>query len=362
MLSNDEFLSIISEKDKEEAENQIQKERKVVDYDTREPLVGSLVEKFIRPYKLEQDQNDSSRDVYIPDYQRKFVWNVDRQAKFIESILLGLPIPFMFMADMKDGRLEVVDGSQRLQTLDRFLDNQLILVKLKRLTSLNGFTFSDLPLSQQRRFRNQPIRVIVLSDKVTEVVRKEIFERINTGSDNLKDMEVRKGAYQGPFYDFVEECAMNSRLINLCPLSQSREDRQEREELVLRFFAYSERYLEFKHEVKGFLDKYMRDKDNGFDREEYEAKFLRMIDFVEKHFRYGFRKVPKAKSTPRVRFEAISVGVHLALEVSPRMTPKNMDWLDSNDFRYHTTTHASNSSTRLKDRVEFVKNSLLNVR
>jgi len=362
MMHPNESSNQISEENKELAEKQIQKERKVVDYDTREPLVGGLVEKFIRPYNLEKDQTDSSRDIYIPAYQRKFVWSTERQSKFIESILLGLPIPFMFMADMQDGRLEVVDGSQRLQTLDSFLSNQLTLEKLQRLSTLNGFTFNDLPLSQQRRFRNQAIRVIVLSDKATEVVRKEIFERINTGSDNLKDMEVRKGAYQGLFYDFVEECAANPRLIALCPLSKSREDRQEREELVLRFFAYSERYLKFKHEVKAFLDEYMRDKDTGFNREEYKINFLKMVDFVERHFPNGFRKVSGAKSTPRVRFEAISVGVNLALQINPSLVTSSMDWLVSDDFKYHTTTHASNSSTRLKDRVEFVRDSLLGVK
>jgi hypothetical protein len=61
-----------------------------------------------------------------------------------------------------------------------------------------------------------------------------------------------------------------------------------------------------------------------------------------------------------VRFEAISVGVNLAIKVNPALVPVSMDWLDSKEFNYHTTTHASNSSTRLKDRVEFVRDSLLN--
>jgi len=358
-MSPSDSVSQISEKKKELAEEQIQKERKVVDYDTREPIIGGLVEKFIRPDNLAEDEKDNKRDIYIPTYQRKFVWSIERQSKFIESILLGLPIPFMFMADMKDGRWEVVDGSQRLQTLDKFVSNQLILEKLQRLTHLNGFTFNDLPLSQQRRFRNQPIRVIVLSDKATEVIRKEIFERINTGSDNLKDMEVRKGAHQGLFYNFVEECAANPRLIELCPLGDSKGNRQEREELVLRFFAYSETYLQFKHQVKVFLDNYMRSKDNGFEEEKYKTNFLKMVDFVEKYFPYGFRKVRNAKSTPRVRFEAISVGVHLALQINPDLVPASMDWLYSDQFKEHTTSDASNSSTKLRDRVEFVKNSLL---
>ena len=354
-----ESISQISEDRKELAEKQIQKERKVVNYDTRELLVGSLVERFIRPDNLVEDANYEITDIYIPTYYRGFVWSVERQSKFIESMLLGLPIPLMFMADMQDGRLEVVDGAQRLQTLDKFVSNQLILEKLQRLTHLNGFKFDDLPFSQQRRFRNQSIRIIVLSEKVTEDVRKEVFERINMGSDALMNMEVRKLAHQGLFYDFIQECAANPQLIALCPLSDSRSNRLEREELVLRFFAYSEMYLQFKNDVKAFLDGYMHSKNNGFEKEKYKTDFLKMVDFVEKYFPYGFRKVKNAKSTPRVRFEAISVGVHLALQVNPDLVPASMDWLDSEQFKEHTTSDASNSSTKLRDRVEFVKNSLL---
>jgi hypothetical protein len=152
-MQSNHKINEITELRKELADKQIQKERKAIDYDTREPLVEGLVQKFIRPYNS-KDLTDSSRDIYLPGYQRKFIWSIERQSKFIESVLLGLPLPFMFLADMQDGRLEVVDGSQRIQTLDSFLSNKLILEKLKRLNTLNGFTFDDLPLSQQRRFKN----------------------------------------------------------------------------------------------------------------------------------------------------------------------------------------------------------------
>ena len=80
-MPQSEAIGQITEDKKELAEAQIQKERKVVDYDTREPLVGSLVEKFIRPDNLAKDEKDNNRDIYIPAYQRKFVWSIERQSK-----------------------------------------------------------------------------------------------------------------------------------------------------------------------------------------------------------------------------------------------------------------------------------------
>jgi uncharacterized protein with ParB-like and HNH nuclease domain len=115
-------ISSISDKQKALAEEQIQKERQVVDYDTREPIVEILVSRFRRP-EYDEDLEDEEKDIYIPTYQRQFIWSEERQSKFIESVLLGLPMPFMFMADMKDGTWEVVDGSQRIQTLNSFLNN-----------------------------------------------------------------------------------------------------------------------------------------------------------------------------------------------------------------------------------------------
>ena len=84
-----------------------------------------------------------------------------------------------------------------------------------------------------------------------------------------------------------------------------------------------------------------------------------MLTFVENNFPYGFAKSKKAKSTPRVRFEAISVGVALALREKPDMKVNNVNWLDSDEFREYTTSDASNNEGRLKARVEYVRDQLL---
>src|SRR5688572_24954286 len=136
--------------DVEAADAQLKQKQSDVDYDTKDFTIDYLIKAF-------QDDH-----FYIPEYQRKFVWDRKRQRRFVESVLLGLPIPFLFIAEMDDGRLEIVDGAQRVQTLEAFVNNDLILGGLEKLPALNGFHFRDLPESQQRKFSNRALRMIVL--------------------------------------------------------------------------------------------------------------------------------------------------------------------------------------------------------
>ncbi len=323
-------------------------EQKRVDYDTREYTVELLVSKL------------KSDEIYIPDYQREFVWSQEKKSRFIESVMLGLPIPFLFAADIPDtGKLEIIDGVQRLSTLRDFLDGKLKLEQLDKLGFINELTFDALPRSQALRFKNRSLRMIVISERADQDVRFDIFERINTGSTILTPAEFRRGAFPGPFYDLVRECSESQDFRAVCPLSPSRVSRRDHEEMVLRFFAYSGRYLKFDHDVARFLNNYLRDKNTESDTEPRRKEFHRMIAFVKQWFPAGFTKSASSRTTPRVRFEAISVGVHLALCEQPELRPSSMEWLDFKEFKLQTTTHASNSGPRLKGRVEYVRDMLL---
>ena len=232
---------------------------------------------------------------------------------------------------------------------------------LEKLNFLHGVAFSELPEGQQRRLLNRTIRMIVLDQNCDENDRFDIFERINTTSSILKDSELRKGAYQGEFWKLIANCADNKLFQDLCPLTDSSVMRGEREELILRFFAYSEEYLQFSHSVKDFLNDYLKRKNieckDGVP-EYYKAEFERMLKFVKKHIG-TFAKSATAKTTPRVRFEAISVGVNLALKEQPERKNYNIDWLDSEEFKFQTTSDASNNKNKLQSRIEFVKNKIL---
>ena len=329
------------------AEEQLQAMQRQVEYDTKDYTLELLLSKFDRG------------DFYIPDYQRLFVWKANNRSLFIESVLLGLPIPFMFFAGCEDGRLEIIDGAQRMQTLKEFISGKLRLSKLPKLDLLDGFSFSDFSMATQRKFLNRTFRVVVLDEKTTPDIRQDLFNRINTSGVKASDSEIRRGSYPGRLTRFIEECCKNAVFNSLCPISKSKAVRQERFELVLRFFAYLYNYQNFEHEVNPFLNKFLADNLDSFDEAQYLADFEGMLTFVQNNFEFGFAKSRNATTTPRVRFEAISVGVALALKEEPNLHVDNIDWIDSDEFKWQTTSDASNNEGKLVLRVEFVRDKLL---
>lgn len=330
-------------------DEQISSFQSTIAYDTKEYVVEVIVKRF----------ND--KKLFVPPYQRNFVWQAQRKTKFIESVLMGLPIPFMFGVQCEDGTVEILDGAQRIQTLKQFIDNEHPLKNLDRLDLLEGFYFNDLPTSQQNKFLDRTMRMVVLPSSVSLGIRLDMFERINTGSQELKASEIRRGAYSGKFSKFIERCASDEQFIRLCPISESSKSRREHEELVLRYFAYSERYSEFKHSVQGFLNEYLVEM-NAADYIEGELwqSFKNMLAFVELSFEGGFAKSVNATSTPRVRFEALAIGSNLALLANPEIRSIAGELLTSSkEFSILTTSHGSNSGPRLRARVDYVKNYIL---
>lgn len=340
---------MISTEKKRMAEEQIKKLRKDIDYTTRDYSIDFLVEKF------------RENEFYIPDeYQRKFIWSDDDKSLFIESVLLGLPIPLMFFSDTEDGRCEIIDGAQRTQTLESFMANDLVLKNLKKLDLVNNFTYNDIPDYFKKKFKKTNIRIVVLSDETTLDIRQEIFTRINTSGKKANDIEVRRGKFmESEFMKFIKKCAEDEIFLKVCPISETLKKRYEGQELVLRFFAYLNNYKNFNHRVDQFIDDYVDNNMSSFNEEKYFLEFKNMLTFVEKNFPYGFAKSENAKSTPRVRFEAISVGVALALREKPNLKINNIDWIESEEFRIHTTSHASNSPKRVIGRIEYVRDMLL---
>lgn len=339
-------------------DNQIQEKQKITDHEIREFPVSVIVDKFT--VGLEEDE----AELFIPDYQREFIWDDKQQSRFIESILLNLPVPYLFVADVghgrHEGRLEIVDGSQRIRTLVRFVKGELLLQDLKKLEVANGFCFSDFSRPRQLRFQRKTLRMIELTELADEETRREIFDRLNSGGTKLQPMEQRRGSNDGPFLDFVERCSENPLFRQLCPVSRVRESQQEYAELVLRYFAYIDNYRDFNKEVDPFLTDALKRGNQRFDEGRLESEFTAMLEFVQRHFPYGFRKNGNNHSVPRIRFEAIAVGVTLALRIKPDLIPTNpAPWLDSTAFITHTRSDSSNSRPKVRNRVHFVRDNLL---
>ena len=211
---------MISEDQKIAAEEQIRSLRKEIDYNTRDYSIDFLIQQF---------RDD---EFYIPDeYQRQYIWNNADKNRFVESILLGLPIPLMFFSDTEDGRCEIIDGAQRTQAMEEFMSGDLVLSDLKKLTSLNGFSYNDIPAYFRKKFDKTNMRIIVLSDDTTLEIRQEIFNRINTTGRGANSSEIRRGSFRGPFMDFLMECTKDEVFKSVCPISETMKKRYEQLEL-----------------------------------------------------------------------------------------------------------------------------------
>jgi Protein of unknown function DUF262 len=341
-------------------DKQIEELQKITDYEIKEWPIGVLVEKFTNG----RDADES--EIFIPDYQREMVWTPKQQSRFIESILIKLPVPFIFAADVgqgdREGTLEIIDGSQRIRTLDNFLSNKLELVGLKKLTQAIGMRFSDLSKPRQMRFKRTTVRVIELTEKADEDARREMFDRLNSGGTRLTSMEVRRGVVDGPFMTFITECAANEQFKALVPLNERNAKRKEYEEFVLRYFAYLNNYQGFQKSVDDFLTDYLRSKNGNFldaDKQTMLDEFVCMLNLVSQYFPNGFKRTGYT-TVPRIRFEAIAVGSSLALREKPDLVPGDIDqWLDSKEFIKHTRSDASNSRPKLMNRIHYVRDNLL---
>jgi len=310
-------------------------------------------------YSKYGEEDNLDKTLYVPSYQREFVWNNEKRSRFIESVLLGVPLTPFLVSEDENGRLEIIDGSQRIRTLISFYDNVLRLRKLKKLDKLNSAKFKDIPKKIQRYFENRDFKIIIV-DEANAEIKQDIFNRVNTSSEKLTDSEIRKGAYSGNFYNMILELKDDENFKKVCPVSYAKENRGEYEELILRFFAYKDRYKEFKHDVAIFLNEYLADmNETDFIKDDYINEFNKMIQFIDTYFPYGFRKDETNQSIARVRFEAISVGVFLALQENPSLESPDMEWLDSEGFKIQTTSDASNNPNRLRNRIEFVRDGLL---
>lgn len=354
-------MPTITDDQKDEAEAEIRDKQQPVNYDTKEYPVEILVQKYT------EGKDDDTNELFIPDYQREMAWDDVRQSKFIESVLLGLPIPYIFVADIPDqeneARLEIIDGSQRIRTLARFINNEFKLNGLKKLKKLNDFTFADLPLTRQRRFKRATLRMIQLTENADEEVRRDIFERINTGSVDLNEMEKRRGILRGSFLDLIEELSKLSKFRELCNFPKAAIDRREPQEFALRFFAFLNNYESFNAKrINDFLDEYLKitNEDRTFDREKMKNEFLSMIDFVEKYFPKGFRQGKDFnKTTTRIKFESLSAGIALALRQSKNLEPKSTTWINSEEFKRLTSGEGSSSRVKVIKRIEYVRNQLI---
>lgn len=204
-----------------------------------------------------------------PEYQRRHRWSVETASRLIESLILNIPIPIVFISQDVDvdqevgestSRYTVIDGQQRLTAIYEFLNDKFPLQGLETLTELNGSRYKDLPPFLTRRLDERTIKCLRIDSTVDEQVKYDIFERLNTGSVKLEPQELRNATSRGAFNDLIKVLAKNPDFMSLIqvdsknPDSSPKVQKMEDVELVLRFFALKDRgYRNLKKGFKEFL-------------------------------------------------------------------------------------------------------------
>jgi hypothetical protein len=215
-----------------------------------------------------------SRLVIDPEWQRQYVWDRKRASRLIESFLIDLPIPVIYLAVNDQGKYEVIDGLQRLTSAFDYFDNKYPLTGLEIQRGLNGKKFGDLTPLQQYKLWDTTLRTFELAQNTPKDLMFLIFERLNTGGVALNDMEIRNCLFRGKLNDLLKELAEDENFVAAVSqkgLQKRMKDRM----LVLRFLAFYERnYKIARKGLKAFFNDYLDDNRNP---KESKIKQLRKV-------------------------------------------------------------------------------------
>lgn len=238
-----------------------------------------------------------------PDFQRNFIWDKTRQSKLIESILLGLPLPSIYLSQYKDGRLTVVDGLQRLHTIKYFLEDKLVLSNLEYLKDCNDKTYSQLegvlsPL-RYRKFGQTQIMCFVIDYRSPTQLKFDLFRRLNTGGKPLNNQEIRNCLSRPNVQQLLKNMVELESFRNATDWSV-KDTRMEAREAALRFIYFFEQYKisnpigKYNGDMETTLDDFIDDlnKRESYSLEKYISIYDKALGIAYHLFgAYCFRKV-----------------------------------------------------------------------
>lgn len=334
-----------------------------------------------------------------PAYQRLFRWSNEKKSRLIESILLELPIPQIFVIENSQGVFELIDGLQRVCSVIQFIDSSvltfttessdfqvenIILPHLKLqdcnlVRELNGKEFNDLSLSLKLKIKRSPIRTVIIKKQSRDFLKYHMFQRLHTGEEQLSAQEIRNcsarmiGERGIQFYSFLSEKA-SSDVFKQCinSLSSELKDKKGDEELVLRFLAAKNSSDSFSGNVTDWLDDYMNKillEEETFEFEAENEQFEKVFDFLarslgENSFVFYKNNSPSGSLKPAY-YEAISVGVSRVVQqigeipdINSKAKEKIISKIQTDEFR-NSTGSGSNKRSLLKQRITLIENCLL---
>ncbi len=321
-----------------------------------------------------------------PDYQRLFRWSEGTRSRFIESLLLQMPVPPIYVIETEEGKYELIDGLQRFSSylhLRGELEaehleppiNKGDLLKLTEcdiVNSLNGLTWNDLPTILQIKLKRTYIRVQVVKKTSDNVFKYHMFKRLNTGGEVLSAQQIRNCTIRllnTKFINYIDKLKEDNNFKN-CIANISETQRLEAfdQELVLRFFALKNNPDNYVHGVADFLTEYMEKvatEDISFDYEDNQSSFEKTFNILNQTWGDRiFGRLNKSNDDLQsnfgiYHFESITLGLQSILNKVNENNPAHIDKIKKtildlkkdDDFKKLTTGGGKNSSGQFKARI-----------
>ena len=232
-----------------------------------------------------------------PKYQRRERWETARQSELIESFLLNIPVPPVYLSEEEYGAYSIIDGKQRIMAVSDFLDNKYRLTRLSSFPDINGLRFHQLPPQLQNTLRVRPfLRVITLLKQSDPLLKYEVFLRLNRGGVRLNNQEIRNVAFRGNLNDAIYSAAMSPFLRRSLNISGGKSKAYQQmldAELVLRFLTLRDNWQNFSGSFSRSMDQFMsRNLDvSSNEADELVHRFTNAISRVENLWgEYAFRR------------------------------------------------------------------------
>jgi hypothetical protein len=313
-------------------------------------------------------------DIIVPFYQRKYVWKIDQASKLIESFLMGLPVPQVFLYVNDDDQLEIIDGQQRIMSVKYFFEGyfgeadingkrQVFRLKsLSERSEYNGKTFEELSTRDQRRLRNTALRAIHIK-QLKPSLRNDsvfhIFERLNTGGTQLKPQEIRNAVYRGEIVDVLKGLNDNAKWRQILGIKTS-DKNQKDVEIILRIFSLFEIHADYEKPMLRYLNGQMQEnREFSSDRaKRFKKRFPKVVDLVADNLDRPFRPRSVINSA---MLESVMVALLEDVQMDGATLKSRYEKL-ANDAAFEKHLRGATTDTlTVRERIKIAKKVLSNV-
>ena len=341
---------------------------KNIDDETIKVRTKSLDISFNELYDMYKD----GELIISPEYQRLFRWEDEKQSRFIESLILEMPIPPIFVIETDNGVYELIDGLQRISTYLRFRgeslgikESNLILSGCDIVKGLNDKSFDDLPKTLQIKLKRSFVRMEVIKKESSISLKYHMFKRLNNCGELLSDQEIRNCTIRligSKYIDFLDECTKYENFkIAINRLQNEKKEKRYDQELVLRYLALKNSINTYKFPVTEFLTKYLENitkEQVSFDIVKEQYIFKKTFDFISKNWKSDAFSAIMTNGQPRNEFylyyfDAITIAIAKNIDdIEKTNTSKEIvAAIDiakkSNELNLHKTGSVENVKARI---------------